>query len=374
MSDQHDPFDELMRRSLAAEAAKVEPSDSLHLIRARVRARRKPSGVRRPWMLTVGGAMLGAAAAVGLFTVLTDDNKSGDSPEVAAPVTTASASPTPAPESRVPSTRPTVAPTTTGPTMDPTRQRPTSPKVSVGTPEAEAAKAVPVYWLGKTVGNDTGAGMRLYRTFSRIEGRPAFEAVRVMTTQQPGDPDYESPWTGAQVGSVTRSDDMITVDFKALPRKKLEPGVAQLAVQQLIYTVQGAMGDSTRPIRITEQGRAAAALFGVVNSRMPLSRAPAADVQALVWIISPANGEVTSAPVRVSGIAAAFEAQVNWRATELRTRQTLSGTTMTKEGQKFSPFAFSPELTAGEWLIEASLISAQDGRTTDTDSKTIVVR
>ena len=110
-------------------------------------------------------------------------------------------------------------------------------------------KAVPVYWLGKTVGNDTGAGMRLYRTFIGIKGRPAEEAVRVMTMQKPDDPDYESPWAGAKISSVTRSSDGVTVDFKALPREKLEPDLADLAMQQLVYTVQGALGDDTVPSR-----------------------------------------------------------------------------------------------------------------------------
>jgi hypothetical protein len=235
------------------------------------------------------------------------------------------------------------------------------------------SKAVPVYWLGTTVGNDTGAGMRLYRTFIRIKGRPAEEAVRLMTTQKADDPDYQSPWVGAQVSSVTRSDDGVTVDFKALPRKKLKPDVAGLAVQQLVYTVQGALDDVTLPVQVTEQGRPRSSLFGV-DTRQPLGRAQASDVQALVWILTPTNGAAVAAPVTVTGTAAAFEAQVNWRATNLRTKATVSSYTMTKEGQKFSSFTFTPKLTAGPWLIEAYLISPKDDKITDTDSKIVFVK
>jgi hypothetical protein len=228
-------------------------------------------------------------------------------------------------------------------------------------------KAVPVYWLGKTNGNETGAGMRLYRTFIGIKGRPAAEAVRVMTTQKPDDPDYQSPWAGATLSSVTRSSDGVTVDFKTLPRKKLEPDLADLAIQQLVYTVQGALDDATVPVQVTEQGRPTSSLFGV-DTRQPLGRAQASAVQALVWILSPTNGAVVSAPVTVTGTAAAFEAQVNWRATNLKTRATVSSFTMTKEGQKFSSFTFTPKLTAGSWLIEAYLVSSVDGKVTDSDS------
>jgi hypothetical protein len=242
-----------------------------------------------------------------------------------------------------------------------------------GTPEAPTVKAVPVYWLGRTVGNDTGAGMRLYRTFIGIKGRPAEEAVRLMTTQKADDPDYRSPWAGAEVSSVTRSGDGVTVDFKALPRTKLEPDVADLAVQQLVYTVQGALDDVTVPVQVTEQGRSSPSLFGV-DTPQPLSRALASDVQAPVWILSPTNGAVVSAPVTVTGMAAASEAQVDWRATNLRTKATISSYTMTKVGQKFSPFAFTPKLTAGSWLIEVYLVSPKDGKITDTDSKLIFVK
>jgi hypothetical protein len=47
---------------------------------------------------------------------------------------------------------------------------------------------------------------------------------------------------------------------------------------------------------------------------------------------------------------------------------------MTKEGQKFSSFHFTPKLTAGTWKVEAYLVSSVDGKMTDTDSKLIVVK
>jgi hypothetical protein len=358
MNDQqNDPFDELMRRSLADEAAKIEPADGLHEIQARVRTQRKPIN-RRPWALTAGAAVISTAAAIGAFTVITDDSNRAGETQVAGPTTPTSASL--APTSR---SDPIPSSATDSPRVDAYR----------GTPETVAARAVPVYWLGKTVGNDTGAGMRLYRTFSQINGRPAEEAVRLMTTQKPDDPDYQSPWSGAVVSSVTRSDDGVTVDFKELPRRKLEPAVADLAVQQLVYTVQGALNDETVPVQITEQGRPRSSLFGV-DTRQPLGRAQASDVQALVWILTPANGAVVSAPVTVTGTAAASEAQVDWRATNLKTKATVSGSAMTKESPKFASFEFTPQLTAGTWLVEAYLISSIDGRITNTDSKLLFVK
>jgi hypothetical protein len=233
---------------------------------------------------------------------------------------------------------------------------------------------VSVYWLGKSVGNDTGAGVRLYRTFANVSGRPALEAVRLLTTDKSGDPDYYSPWTGAAVNSVTRSDGVVTVDFKALPPQRLKADLADVAVQQLVYTVQGALNDESQKVMITEQGRSGQALFGQVDTSQPFSRAQASNVQALVWILSPVEGSTLKTHVTVSGIAAAFEAQVNWRATNLKTQAVVSDYTKTQQGQGFSPFSFTTKLGPGEWQIEAYLISPQDGRMTDLDSKTVFVR
>jgi hypothetical protein len=47
---------------------------------------------------------------------------------------------------------------------------------------------------------------------------------------------------------------------------------------------------------------------------------------------------------------------------------------MTKEGQKYSSFAFTTKLTAGRWRIDAYLVSSADGKITDTDSKLIFVK
>jgi hypothetical protein len=375
----HDRFDELMRQALGSEAEKVEPDDALHEIRARVRNQRKVVA-RRPWMLTVGAAAVGTAAAIGAFTMLHNHTTHPGEPEVAGAAGTAT-SPAVAPSTKPPPTLPPSAlPSSTSQpsaaaSTDATLALPTersSPEVAV------KGKAVSVYWLGKSIGNTTGAGLRLYRTWTTVNGRPALQAVRLMTADKSGDPDYYSLWTGAVVSSVTQSAGVVTVDFKALPQKQLEPGVADVAVQQLVYTVQGALSDQTEKIRVTEQGRSVQGLFGQFDTSQPFSRALASDVQALVWILTPEQGAGLRSPVTVTGLAAAYEAQVNWRATNTRTKTVVSDYTVTKQGTKqgqgFAPFSFTTRLGPGEWQIEAYVVSPKDGSPTDVDSKTVVVK
>ena len=369
---EHREFDDLMRRSLREEADRIEPTDALPEIRARAHSERRPAS-RRPWLLTAGAAAIGTAAAIGAFTVFTgDENSANDGETVAGPGTTTSAAPATRSDSPGPSPVPTAA---TLPRAT-TESKPTSAgPTDRGSPEQSVTGvAVPVYWLGNKAGASGRTSARLYRTWAKVSGRPALEAVRIMTSKQSADPDYYSYWRGASVNTVTRSQGVVTVDFKQLPKTTLDSELASMATQQLIYTIQGALQDSGQPVRITEHGRAADKLFGQIDTSTPIGRAQAADVQALVWINSPTEGQVASGTVTVQGTANAYESTVNYSATNLKTRETRQSFVNTKEGQKFSPFAFQLKLTPGPWRIEAFLTSAEDGSITDADSKAIVVK
>ncbi|MGW7686114.1 Gmad2 immunoglobulin-like domain-containing protein [Kribbella sp. NPDC054772] len=383
----NDPFDDLMRRALHDEADRIEPADALPEIRARAHAQRRPVH-RRPWLLTTGVAAVGTAAAIGAFTVFTgSDNTANDGDTVAGSGTTATASAVP--QGRTPSVaQPSPAPSvvspeasseaSTGASIGATTIPPYKaiPPTTTGAPEQAVSNAlVPVYWMGQQIGARKKTATRLYRTWAKVSGRPAEEAVRIMTTKRPDDPDYFTVWRGAAVNTVTRSNGLVTVDFKQLPKTTLDADVAQVATQQLVYTVQGALKDDQTPIQVTQGGQSVPKLFGQVDATAPLGRAQAADVQAFVWIESPAEAQVLGEDqVTVQGVANTFEATVNYQATNLKTRETKKSFTSTKEGMKFSPYAFQLTLSPGPWQISVYLVSAADGTITDTDSKSILVK
>lgn len=368
MNDQgQDPFDELMRRALHQEADKIEPADALPEIRARAHAQR-PS--RRPWFLTAGVAAVGTAAAIGAFTVFNgSDITANDGSAVAGHGTKNSA--TDPPQGQTPSVLsaspvPSPAVKTPAATTEPTQR---------GVPEDSVNDAVvPVYWLGAQVGVPKKSSARLYRTWTKVSGHPAEQAVRIMTTKQPADPDYFSVWRGAAVNTVTLADDAVTVDFKQLPKATLDPDIARIAAQQLVYTVQGALNDNQTPIRVTQGGRSVPRLFGQIDASEPLDRAQAADVQALVWIDSPSENQALTPKVTVQGVAAAFEATVNYQATNTKTREVRRSYTSTKAGQTFSSYSFQLTLSPGPWQISVYLISDADGSITNTDTKSILVK
>lgn len=372
----NDPFDELMRRSLHEEADRIEPSDALPEIRARAHAQRPAA--RRPWLLTAGLAAAGTAAAIGAFTMLNGpENTADDGDAVAGSGTTTTATglpPSPTPSVLTASPEPSQAPTD-APSTSPSAK--TAEPTESGVPEtAVKSTVVPVYWLGQQVGTQKKAA-RLYRTWAKVSGRPAEEAVRIMTTKQPNDPDYYSVWRGAALNTVTRANGIVTVDFKQLPTTALDADLARVAAQQLVYTVQGALEDAggTR-VQVTEQGRAAGKLFGQVDTSQPLSRAQATEVQAFIWVTAPDDNTVVTTPVKVTGIASVFEAQVNWRIVSVKTRAIVAkGAANTSEAYKFTPFAFSvTKLPPGTYTLEVFEISAADGSMTSTDSKQLTVK
>lgn len=328
-------------------------------------------------MLTAGLAAAGTAAAIGAFTVFNGNaNTANDGDAVAGQGSTTSA--TGAPDSP----RVTSASPVPGPTKPPAEDETIAPlPKQKGVPETAVKEAsVPVYWTAYRVANTSAApsssksDVRLFRTFHRVSGYPAVEAVRLMSYGKTSDPDYQTMWRGAEVNSVRRFDDVVLVDFKRLPQARLDKATAKVAVQQLVYTVQGALQDNSRPIQITEGGKSGHRLFGQIDTRTPIGRAQALDVQALVSITAPAEGSLTKSPVVVSGTAAAFEAHVNYRATNLKTGKVIESYAMSEDGSKLSSYKFDLRLDPGPWLIEAFLVSNEDGTTvSDADSKQIQV-
>jgi Immunoglobulin-like domain of bacterial spore germination/Sporulation and spore germination len=363
---EQDPMDDLVRRALTREAERVRPDpDGLYKIRGRIHTAAPQD--RRPWLWTVAGAGIAAATAAGVFALVRGNPVDQSSPGVAtAPSSTATST-------GAPSATPTTVPS---PTPNPSAGQSTvgPPNRSVPVPPGFGISAVPVYWLGQTVGNPDGE-LRLYRSFVRIKGDPALGAVTTMAAGRPDDPDYTSPWVGARPLSVVRRSGLITVDFGTLPGKQLGAKESGTAVQQLVYTVQGVL-QTTEPVKVTLKGGPAGPLFGSADTSAPFRRAAPVDVQAWIWITAPAEAATARSPLTVSGVASTFEASVNWRVRDLASgRVVREGHTTASAGTgEFGTFGFQVELPRGRYQVECLEFSAEDGHETNTDTKTIVVR
>lgn len=174
---------------------------------------------------------------------------------------------------------------------------------------------------------------------------------------------------------MTHAGGVITVDLTADATRPAQVGAAyaELTVQQLVFTVQGAL-QSTDPVRLLVAGEPVAELWGHVDTSRPIPRADPYAVRSLVQIDEPADGAQVASPVRVRGEAAVFEATVPW---EVRRGGEVvrSGVASSAEGQVFAPYEFSLDLAPGEYEIRVTEDdpSGGEGRPPTSDTKTITV-
>jgi hypothetical protein len=232
--------------------------------------------------------------------------------------------------------------------------------------------ALPVYYVA-----ETAAGFRLQREFHSVwTNDPGSAAVREMLAGPVGtDPDYRTHWPpGTALRTpVTRRADVIVVDLTGIGSAQVGPQLAALTVQQLVFTVQGAL-QSTEPVRILVDGRQVPQLWGAVDISAPVERGDPYALRSLVQIDAPAHGAVVGREIEVSGEAAVFEATVPWEV--LRDGERVrAGFTSTSEGQRFAPFVFTLELEPGEYTIRVLEDDPSDGegRPVLTDDKTFTV-
>lgn len=318
-----DPIARRLRRALAQEAAMVHPSDDA-LTEITGRIGEQP---RRPWVPWVAG--LAAASVVGVVAgaVITSSRDDGG----------------------LPAGQPTVAATSS----------PSSPATPSDSPSPTAVpsgelKGMPVYWVGQSK-----TSVWLYREFRTVPdvGDPVASAVAAMTSLQPLDPDYSTPWRPASSVEVTRDGAALTVDLSADAFANTSVGsqLAERAVQQLVYTATAAAQTAGTPadtVTVTVDGSGYDA-WGTVRLGEPMKRAPMIDVQASTWLLTPAQGAtVPAGTVRFTGYGTAFEATFLWEVRDAAGTVVADGFTNGGSMGTFGEFAFSADLPAGRYTVE----------------------
>jgi hypothetical protein len=253
-----------IRELLTDAVSDVEPAHRLTEIQARTA---KPD--RRPRWYVAGGAVLAMAAAVTTFAMVT--NLGGDD-----------------------GTDPDLAPSPTA---------------------AVEMRAVPAYYLG-----ETPKGPRLFREFANLDvSIPKLDASLTLLENGPADPEYTTAWGPGSFDSASVRGGVIYVDLadESLHDRPadMSQADAQLALQQVIYTVQGAVGQGRLPVQFRLNGNPINEVYGEPTAEA-VSELPQLDVLALVSIIDPAEGTTVSNSFTAKGVASSYEATVVWQIRE----------------------------------------------------------
>ena len=331
--------DDRLRTLFDDAVSDVEPRGGLDRIQARTATR-----TRRPWVWGAGGAVLATAATVAAVAMLTSGPGTTD------------AGPGPAPATQ-----------------------PSKPaQTSATEPPGGTPVTVSVYFAG-----DTTRGTRLFKETHQVAmDNPALAAARLAVEGAASDPDYRTLWPqGTKVTAVSFDGigDQGTGDRRAVRgRPDGEAGRDQrpgsLALQQLAYTVQDALGARAR-LKLTVDGTHADTVLGQPVSQGVATQS-ADDVQSPVQIDSPADGATVDRTFTVSGRAAAFEANVQWELMQGDTAVE-KGFTTAAECCTLSPFSF--EVTApgpGDYtlVVHDEDASGGEGSGPVKDTKRVTVR
>ena len=371
------PVEDRLRRALGADAASITPTDRLGAILREARASEQAgsgSAGRHRWLAPAAAA---AAAVLVAGTIWALNRPPTEAPTV--PVASTEVS-TPTPSSAVPepstevstptpsrsSVGPSGAPSSvaTGPAPTPTTAVTTSP-----TPPAASPISLPVYYLGPIVtGSDQ---VRLFREFvstttagPSVPDAKGLAALRLAMAPAPSSSSYRSAWTGVTAESVTFGSTAITVRLSSGTR---DP--SSLAAEQLVWTVQAAVG-TTLPVRfeLADGGPTVSPGHPVASTySRPTAQIAVLEQVAPIWVDDPARGGVVRAghPLKVTGLASTFEANLEWEVLRDGTRVDVGSTTASAAAPARGSYTFTTTkpLGAGAYLLRVFASSAKDGAT-----------
>jgi hypothetical protein len=340
---------------LISEAAdSVEPGEGLTAIRSRTRPDEETTmSSSRNWLYAVGGAIAGTAAviiAIAVVSQLNDDD----------PTPAASSSPSASQSASQPSesTAPTDTPSSSAPTATPVEG------------------AVPVYYAG-----DSGRGTVLFREFRPgIGGDPVAQAASATVAGPPLDPDYRTLWPAGTEATASYDGDVITVDLTGGALRDKPKGMsnrdAELALQQVVYSVQGAAGERAG-VQLLLDGKRTDQVLGQPASE-PLTNADPTTTLSLMNVTTPEEGMVVSGDtLGADGVASAFEATFQWEI-RLGDQVVARDFGMTEACCELSPWKVSvdlADLAPGTYTFVATNDdpSGGEGFAPDSDSKTFVI-
>ena len=247
-----------------------------------------------------------------------------------------------------------------------------------GTPAGSGEQVtVPVYFVAQTP-----QGPRLYREFRKVDATNPLEgAAALLTSGDALDPDYRTLFPGGAFTAVHQTGTSIVAEVADDGWQTAPAGMTQeeakLAVQSLVYTLQG-VAQSRLPVLVSVGSSSDwVPLFGEFRSR-GFTNAPQLDVSAFVNVTTPAEGARVSGSFTASGVSSSFEATVPWQIRQ--GDQVVKKGFTTAEGwmDKLYPFATEvdvSDLAPGTYTFVAMTDdpSGGEGGGPTEDSKTITV-
>ena len=155
---------------------------------------------------------------------------------------------------------------------------------------------------------------------------PLDEALALVSAGDADDPDYGTMVTGGQFRVSSDGPDLV-VDLPDAAAAELPGDMsrsdAKLAIQQIVYTVQGVL-QTRAPVSFAVDGDPSP-VYGVRPPPGGFKAAPQNAVLALVNVTQPQQGSEPGATFTASGVANSFEATVPWQVLDENGSKVLEG-------------------------------------------------
>ena len=189
----------------------------------------------------------------------------------------------------------------------------------------------------------------------------------------PQDPDYANLWGPKNsLNSITTTDSIATIDLGTISLNVGSEG-EQRAIDQIVWTYLE-LAPEIDSVRFTVNGEVVESFAGHVDTTSEFTKAPSYEVLNPLQISSIAEGEVLSNPVKISGEACTFEANVVWRLSKDGEVLNEAATTAETACPDRSSWSVSlDELAAGSYKFEVLEFSAEDGSLFAMDDKNFVI-
>lgn len=258
-----------------------------------------------------------------------------------------------------------------------------APVSTDGVYEGVATEQAPVYWAGTD--EQSHYLFREFRTAPAADtADPVAEAVVMMTSLEPLDPDYRSLWSAVEsVGTSVSPDGTITVDLPVTAfAGQLPADDAELALQQLVYTVSAAAvtaglldAATAKEVRILVDGQPDYKAFGSVDLQDPISRD--ASMAAPVWLIDPQTGTESGSPLTLFGRVLPEFASATWEVIpadgdEAVQSGEIAEPTETPASSAGTEFKIPVDLPAGDYTVRVTGSPKDEEQVSDDHTVTIV--
>jgi hypothetical protein len=184
--------------------------------------------------------------------------------------------------------------------------------------------AVPAYFVGRTP-----MGERLYREFQRVPAaNPVDGALSLIASDAAKDPDYTTLLpVGEGVPKTFNVDEGFAV---AIPESWTEAPAGMsaqevtLAIQQIVYTVQGAL-QQREPVSFVDADGKPTTIFGQQSPQGGFKAAAFDKVLALASVTTPEEGQQVSGTFTAEGVGSSFEGTMKWEVDDADGTEVLEG-------------------------------------------------